>query len=99
MAHIFRFLLAGVGVGSRCSAFVKTGCLAGSLFGGTKGQGGISLLLLCFLAIRSLPFHHRPIWKEMSNMMTVGVTRILRTARSRPWQRVRVDSSGHALKP
>lgn len=43
-----------------------------SLFGGSKGQGDISLRLLCFLAIRSLPFRHRPIWKEMSNMMTMG---------------------------
>lgn len=66
MAQIFQLLLAGgLGAGRRYFAFMKTGCLQAFLcVAGQGGRASTGLLLLCFLVIRSLPFHHRPIWKS-----------------------------------
>lgn len=49
--------------------------------------------MLCFLGIRSLPFHHRPTWKRNAQHDASGVVPLLGTARGRSWQRVRGKAS------
>lgn len=64
MAQIFQFLLAERWeweMGLRSSEDWLSP--RDSLCGRTKGQETTGLLL-CFLLIRSLPFHCRPIWKR-----------------------------------
>lgn len=82
-------------MGRRYSAFKKTGCLTGCLhMEGQRGRESTGLLLLCFLVIRGLPFHHRAIWKINVQHDDNGSCPRSGTARSKSWQCVRVETSG-----
>lgn len=82
-------------MGRRYPAFKKTGCLTGCLStGGPRGRESTGLLLLCFLVIRGLPFHHRAIWEINVQHDDNGSHPHSGTARSKSWQCVRVETRG-----
>lgn len=66
MAQIFQCLLAeGDGSGEKVLCFYEDWLSHSiSLCGGKRGRESTGLLVLCFLVIRSLPFHHRPVGKR-----------------------------------